>query len=1035
MTQPKRTTKTTTKKTASPAKATAAARAGRKGAGAGAPAVPPRPRSVRTTVVEPPAPVHAPVMDAGVRHDVAGVLVAVAGVAMLIAVLSPGAGILTQAISDALHALLGLGAVIVPAAVVLWSLTFFAREGSVVPGRVAAGLAVIALGCIALLGITTPNAAADPTLLFNPMVLHDRGGYVGNGVAWALLRLLGQPIGIVVLVGVMLAGLVVTGVSVSGVVSAVALRHRERRELARARADARVAQAAQDAREREAAWLAGEPDAGQPAGDWAPTALFDPERPISGARPARPTSVIRRASDEEPLRRAQSFGCGSEPMVGEGAPWDAPDEAEPARPASAAPASATTFLQPATEADDLRAQLDEASRRQPTAAPDRPASRPVRQKSWWDASDDGSEPEEVLGDACLPEEDLPVPGLIDGFADAAPQAPVTPAPRTLTVRPARPSAQTPANASVPTPRPQAAGASAALEASLSALGANVAPPADVLAGTSAADRVSARTSAAALQATPKAQAQTSSEQLVLPWEVAPAPADAAPEQGERPSGPFVLPDPSVLRHNTAGLTRPKKEEAQVAELAGRLQQALTEFGVKAEVVQWVFGPTCTTFEVSPGEGVRVSKFTNLEDDIARVLACESVRVYAPVPGTSYVGIEVPNRTRQTVLFGDVLPYVDGGPLDFAVGLDANGHPVHADLAKLPHLLIAGTTGSGKSVVVNTIVMSMLMRDTPDDVRLIMVDPKQVEFKDYNGIPHLIMPVVTDMRQAAAALQWGVTEMDRRYRVFSNLGVRDLARYNKLVETSAAADREFPLKHLPSIVIIIDELADLMMVAKKDVEASIVRIAQLGRACGIHLVMATQSPRADVVTGLIRANVANRIGLKVAKKTDSQIAIDQSGSEKLLGHGDMLFLQTAWGDKPRRIQGCYLSDEEIAATVEHLKAQAAPEADIGMAPLSLVQPDGAGAIPASAFGPEGEGGGAGAGDDEPLATRAARLVVENQLGSTSMLQRQLKVGYARAGRVMDMLEEMGIVGQANGSKPRDVLVRDLDELETILGGRS
>ena len=1028
MTQPKRTTKTTTKKTASPAKATAAARAGRKGAPAQAPAVPPRPRSARTTVVEPPAQAHEPVMDEGIRHDVAGVLVAVAGVALLIAVLSPGAGILTKAVSDALHALLGLGAVIVPAALVLWSLTFFAREGSIVPGRVAAGLAVIALGCIALLGITTPNASADPTLLFNPMVLHDRGGYVGNGLAWALLRLLGQPIGIVVLVGVMLAGLVVTGVSVSGVVSAVALRHRERRELARARADARAAQAAQAAREREAAWLADEPTEGQPAGDWAPTALFDPERPLSGARGARATSVIRRASDEAPLRRAQSFGCGSAPMAGEGGAWDEDAQADAPREDAPAPASATTFLQPATEADDLRAQLDEAPLRQPVAAPERPSSRPVRQKSWWDASDDGSEPEEVLGDACLPEEDLPVPGLIDGFADVAPAAPAPTAAA---------SASAPAPASRPTPAPRAQTTSAAPApapaADLSALGANVAPPADVLSGTSAADRVSARTTAAA--PAPARSSQAPSEQLVLPWDVAPAPAEAAPAEDARPSGPFVLPDPSVLRHNTAGLTRSKKEEAQVAELAGRLQQALAEFNVRAEVVQWVFGPTCTTFEVSPGEGVRVSKFTNLEDDIARVLACESVRVYAPVPGTSYVGIEVPNRTRQTVLFGDVLPYVDGGPLDFAVGLDANGKPVHADLAKLPHLLIAGTTGSGKSVVVNTIVMSMLMRDTPDDVRLIMVDPKQVEFKDYNGIPHLIMPVVTDMRQAAAALQWGVTEMDRRYRVFSNLGVRDLERYNRLVETSAAADREFPLKHLPSIVIIIDELADLMMVAKKDVEASIVRIAQLGRACGIHLVMATQSPRADVVTGLIRANVANRIGLKVAKKTDSQIAIDQSGSEKLLGHGDMLFLQTAWGDKPRRIQGCYLSDEEIAATVEHLKGQAAPEADIGMAPLTLVQPEAAGGGATATAAYSDAATGAGGSDDEPLATRAARLVVENQLGSTSMLQRQLKVGYARAGRVMDMLEEMGVVGQANGSKPRDVLVRDLDELETILGERS
>ena len=984
-------------------------------------------------------------VDDGVHRDVIGVLVAVAGVALLIAVLSPGAGMLTKAVSDALHALLGLGAVIVPVALVACSLSLFVRNGSVMPGRVAVGLGVIAFAAIALLGITTPNAVADPTLLFNPMVLHDRGGYVGNGVAWVLLRLLGQPIGIVVLVGVMATGLVVTGVSVSGAFAAVSLRLRERRELAQARSAARAAQVA---REQQQAWLAD--DVSEPAGDWAPTALFDPDRPLSARTPSRTASVVRRPSDETPLRPARSFGCGDAPLDGEEGEGRCEDDAPETTLLDVRPsrrASETTFIPPASAEDDLREQLRESTAADASALPGRAGSRPMRHKTWWDASDDGGAPEDVLGVPEGLEEGLPVPGLIDGFVDVMPDASVhaqdamqakpelkreTSCPSVVPAKTA--TCEVPSPSASPAPRRVRAGSGSAAPGAargavgLSSTGANLAPTADVLAGGSAADRVSARTAAAA---------PAPSEQLVLPWEAATVPHRDQPDgSAERPAGPFVLPDPAVLRHNKAGITRSKKEEAHVAELASRLQQALTEFGVKAEVVQWVFGPTCTTFEVNPGEGVRVTKFTNLEDDIARVLACESVRVYSPVPGTSFVGIEVPNTMRQTVLFGDVLPYVDGGPLDFAVGLDANGHPVHADLAKLPHLLIAGTTGSGKSVVVNTIVMSMLMRDTPEDVRLIMVDPKQVEFKDYNGIPHLIMPVVTDMRQAAAALQWGVTEMDRRYRVFSNLGVRDLERYNRLVETSAAADREFPLKHLPSIVIIIDELADLMMVAKKDVEASIVRIAQLGRACGIHLVMATQSPRADVVTGLIRANVANRIGLKVAKKTDSQIAIDQSGSEKLLGHGDMLFLQTAWGDKPRRIQGCYLSDEEIAATVEHLKGQAAPETDIGMAPLTLLSPEaGSTGAGTSSVGFDGGATGVGGSDDEPLAARAARLVVENQLGSTSMLQRQLKVGYARAGRVMDMLEEMGVVGQANGSKPRDVLVHDLEELETILGERS
>ncbi len=476
-----------------------------------------------------------------------------------------------------------------------------------------------------------------------------------------------------------------------------------------------------------------------------------------------------------------------------------------------------------------------------------------------------------------------------------------------------------------------------------------------------------------------------------------------------------------------------EEQGEAAETASRLQATLVEFGVEAEVKGWVEGPTCTTYRVSPGAGVRVNKFTALEDDIARILARESVRIYAPVPGTSYVGIEVSRAKRRSVNFGDLLAHLDGGPLDIAVGLDTSGKPVHADLAKLPHLLIAGTTGSGKSVCVNAMIVSMLMRNTPEDVRLILVDPKQVEFVGYNGIPHLVMPVVTDMRQAAAALQWGVTEMDRRYRLFSTLGVRDLKGYNALADSGAFDNGESPLQHLPSVVIVIDELADLMMVAKKDVEASIVRIAQLGRAAGVHLIIATQSPRADTVTGLIRANIAARVALRVSKGTESRIILDETGAEKLLPHGDMLFLDPGWGDKPRRIQGCYVSDPEISRVVEHLKAQPAVQYNGAMAPLPGTQltvsfsDDGTASPGIGSPVVSGDAGG-----DDPLAWEAAQLVVENQLGSTSMIQRRLKLGYARAGRVMDMLEEMGVVGPAQGSKPRDVLVRDLEELATLRG---
>ncbi len=524
----------------------------------------------------------------------------------------------------------------------------------------------------------------------------------------------------------------------------------------------------------------------------------------------------------------------------------------------------------------------------------------------------------------------------------------------------------------------------------------------------------------------------------LPWETTRTAVSVAastagcsvvsPDDGERP--PYEYPDPSVLERGTLGIERTPEQRREAERLASVLQSTLTKFGVQAEVIDWIEGPTCTTYEVNPGEGVRVNKLTALEDDIARVLACSGVRIYSPVPGTSYVGIEVPNAVRQTVYFGDVLPYLDGGPLEFAVGLDANAKPVHVDLARLPHMIVAGTTGSGKSVMMNTIIMSMLMRDTPDEVRLIMIDPKQVEFKDYDGIPHLIMPVVTDMRQATAALQWCVNEMERRYGILRNTGARDLKGYNKLVKSGAFENSEFPLQTLPSIVIFIDELADLMMTAKKDVEASIARLAQKARACGMHLVIATQSPRADIVTGLIRTNIACRLALKVAKGTDSKIILDQTGAEKLLPHGDMLFLQPEWGDKPRRIQGCWISDGEISQVVEHLKKQAPPEYNYQMAPLpgTQLQAD-LSYAPVSA----GEDHQASkANDDEPLAWRAAELVVESQMGSTSLLTRRLKIGYARAGRVMDMLEEMGIVGPAKGSKMRDVLIQDLDELATMRG---
>lgn len=499
---------------------------------------------------------------------------------------------------------------------------------------------------------------------------------------------------------------------------------------------------------------------------------------------------------------------------------------------------------------------------------------------------------------------------------------------------------------------------------------------------------------------------------------------AADNEGEEEDG-LKLPPLEILHANpqSASSASSDKELEQTAE---SLQSTLLEFGRSARVVGWIAGPTVTTFKLQPGEGERVSKISNLEDDIALSLAAQSVRIFAPIPGTSLVGIEIPNRKRQNVNLGDVLPYVKGGPLELAIGRDAEGTPVVADLAKMPHLLIAGTTGSGKSVMINSIITTLLMRALPEDVRLIMVDPKRVELAGYNGLPHLYVPVVTEPKQAASALQWAVSEMERRLKVFERLNVRKISTYNEKQAAGEFEHYDNPPQKMPYLVIIIDELSDLMMVAGKDVEASIVRIAQLGRAAGIHLIVATQRPSSNVVTGLIKANITNRIAFNVATGIDSRVIIDQMGAEKLTGLGDMLFSKVDWG-KPRRIQGCFVSDDEINEIVEFVKSQSEPdyheEILSAVAPASMSMAGGGGIVRTGVAEPQ---------DDDPLIWEAAHIVVESQLGSTSGLQRRLKVGYARAGRIMDMLEEKGVVGPPDGSKPREVLLDEegLAALESV-----
>ena len=503
---------------------------------------------------------------------------------------------------------------------------------------------------------------------------------------------------------------------------------------------------------------------------------------------------------------------------------------------------------------------------------------------------------------------------------------------------------------------------------------------------------------------------------------------ATPVATPRPEQGFELPPFDLL----ATSTDPEKDlatDSELQETGACLQETLEDFNIMAKVVGWVAGPTVTLFKVDLPAGVRVSRVTALEDDIALALAAPGVRIFAPIPGTNYVGIEVPNRTRQTVLLGDVIKDAAPGPLQIAIGKDVEGHCIVSDLAKMPHLLIGGTTGSGKSVSINAMIMSILMRATPSEVRFIMIDPKRVEFTPYNGIPHLYVPVVTEPKEAASALSWGVAEMERRLKVFSKVGARNIGQYNAKVQAALAeakaaqeAGEDLPENELgdelPYIVIIIDELADLMMNVGKEVEFSISRIAQLARAAGIHLIVATQRPSTNVVTGLIKANITNRIAFNVASGIDSRVILDTPGAENLIGLGDLLLSKPEYA-KPMRIQGCYVSEDEINAVVEKLRSQGEPEYHSEILSTNLIT---FGSCPSDASGGT-------CADDDPLIWEAAELVVSSGLGSTSNIQRRLKVGYSRAGRIMDMLEDKGVVGPPNGSKPREVLV-DAMELETL-----
>lgn len=477
--------------------------------------------------------------------------------------------------------------------------------------------------------------------------------------------------------------------------------------------------------------------------------------------------------------------------------------------------------------------------------------------------------------------------------------------------------------------------------------------------------------------------------------------------------------------------QPKQYSPESLEAMSRLLEIkLKEFGVEVIVESVHPGPVITRFEIQPAAGVKVSRISNLAKDLARSLAVISVRVVEVIPGKTTVGIEIPNEDRQIVRFSEVLssaPYDDAkSPVTIALGHDIGGKPVIADLAKMPHLLVAGTTGSGKSVGVNAMILSILFKSTPEDARLIMIDPKMLELSIYEGIPHLLCPVVTDMKEAANALRWSVAEMERRYKLMAAMGVRNLAGFNRKVKEAEEAgtpltdplyrresmEDEAPLlKKLPTIVVVVDEFADMMMIVGKKVEELIARIAQKARAAGIHLILATQRPSVDVITGLIKANIPTRMAFQVSSKIDSRTILDQGGAEQLLGHGDMLYLPPGTG-LPIRVHGAFVSDEEVHRVVEAWKARGAPD----YIEEILVGAEESG----SGFDGGGEGGGGEGSEEDPLYDEAVRFVTESRRASISAVQRKLKIGYNRAARMIEAMEMAGVVTSMNTNGSREVL---------------
>ena len=835
------------------------------------------------------------IVDAGMRRELAGIAIIVLAVALFIGAVIEPSGVVTQFISHALKVSLGVGAYILPIALVIIGVCFIIRFGEYrIPTRVALGTTIILVAILVICALCTPGAATgDLSHFFDEAELVKRGGYLGAGIGWVFCELLGQTISIVLMVGAIIGGLVIIGFSVSKVIAKL----QDMREGVAARAEARAASRA------------------------AETAARDEYR----------APKVQRAKGRQEALPTSDYSRWSE---GDGA------------------------------YDDVVAATKPFGKRE---------TKPLEKKEH-----DG----------------FKIPAFLQGGSEkqVSPTAPTVAFPQSGYIPPAAPLPED------PFVRTSAKGAKAAKAAEPAASAGAVVPERQ-----NAAPTTQTMTRKLSRKDAAQPAAETADPSMTAKLRT----ASEAPMTGYHLPSMSLIEPPHRYRNSAA-------VDAAARETAALIENTLADFGVSIQVVDWVCGPTVTLYKLALPAGLRVATIGNLSDDLSRVLAVPGIRIFSPVPGTPYVGVEVPNKERDMVYLADVLKDAKPGPLQIAIGKNVDGSSVVADLAKMPHLLIGGTTGSGKTVAAHGMIISILMRATPEEVRFIMIDPKRVEFSHYEGIPHLYVPPVTDPKEASSALSWAVAEMELRLKKFQKVGARDIGTYNKMVE-AGTIDVENATK-MPYIVIIIDELADLMMNVGKEVEFSISRIAQLARAAGIHLIVATQRPDAKIVTGLIKANIATRIACKVANGINSRVIIDQPGAENLVGNGDMLFLTTT-SPKPIRLQGCYVPDSQIDAVVEEWKKQGEPEYNEAILSANKVTVG------------DQKTDGLGGEDDDPLLWDAADLVVSNNFASTSTIQRKLAVGYARAGRIMDQLEQKGIVGPPNGSKPREVIV-SVEELETI-----